>query len=274
MSFLESFRQGVKVFASDVGDGFFLITHSGLALLGLGVFCAMVLFSTQADLRSAAEIELIDWLENRHDFDLGFENNADAVDRATAADPRDLPQDQANIAMWLSRKYRVAPEPISALVAEAFDIAPRNRLDPTLILAVMAIESSFNPFAQSSMGAQGLMQVRTKIHTEKYDDYGGDLAAFDPISNLRVGVEVLRESIARNGSLEAGLRQYVGAANSGEDGGYIAKVLAEQQRLQEVALGHTVPMSSAKPADTDKQGLQKLWDKAKDLATFEPDPVN
>lgn len=274
MSFFESFRQGVKVFASDVGDGFFLITHSGLALLGLGVFCAMVLFSTQADLRSAAEIELIDWLQNRHDFDLGFENNADAVDRATAADPRDLPQDQANIAMWLSRKYRVAPEPISALVAEAFDIAPRNRLDPTLILAVMAIESSFNPFAQSSMGAQGLMQVRTKIHTEKYDDYGGDLAAFDPISNLRVGVEVLRESIARNGSLEAGLRQYVGAANSGEDGGYIAKVLAEQQRLQEVALGQTVPMSSAKPADADKQGLQKLWDKAKDLATFEPDPVN
>jgi hypothetical protein len=274
MSFFESFRQGVKVFVSDVGDGFFLITHSGLALLGLGVFCAMVLFSTQADLRSAAEIELIDWLQNRHDFDLGFENNADAVDRATAADPRDLPQDQANIAMWLSRKYRVAPEPISALVAEAFDIAPRNRLDPTLILAVMAIESSFNPFAQSSVGAQGLMQVRTKIHTEKYDDYGGDLAAFDPISNLRVGVEVLRESIARNGSLEAGLRQYVGAANSGEDGGYIAKVLAEQQRLQEVALGHTVPMSSAKPADADKQGLEKLWDKAKDLATFEPNPVN
>ena len=118
------------------------------------------------------------------------------------------------------------------------------------------------------------MQVRTKIHTDKYDDYGGDLAAFDPIANLHVGVAVLKESIARNGSLEAGLRQYVGAANSGEDGGYIAKVLAEQQRLQEVALGHTVPMSSAKAADGDKQGLQKLWDKAKELATFEPDPAN
>ena len=274
MSFFESFRQAVKVFASDVGDGFFLITHSGLALLGLGVFCAMVLFSTQADLRSAAEVELIDWLQNRHDFDLGFQNNADAVDRATAADPRDLPQDQANIALWLSRKYRVAPEPISALVAEAFEIAPRNRLDPTLILAVMAIESSFNPFAQSSAGAQGLMQVRTKVHTDKYDDYGGDLAAFDPITNLHVGVAVLKESIARNGSVEAGLRQYVGAAISGEDGGYIVKVLAEQSRLQEVALGRLVPLSSAKPADSDKQGLQNLWDKAKELATFEPEPVN
>ncbi len=273
MPLFESFRQAVKVFVSDVGDGFFLITHSGLALLGLGVFCALVLFSTQPNLRSAAEVELIDWLQNRHDIDLGFQSNADAIDRATAADPRDLPQDQANIAMWLSRKYRVAPEPISALVAEAFDISPRNRLDPTLVLAVMAIESSFNPFAQSSVGAQGLMQVRTKIHSDKYEDYGGDMAAFDPIANLHVGVAVLKESISRNGSVEAGLRQYVGAANSGEDGGYIVKVLAEQQRLQDVALGRLVPVATAKVADPEKQGLQQLWEKAKELTNFESDPA-
>jgi hypothetical protein len=179
------------------------------------------------------------------------DTNAEAVDRATATDPRDLPTDQANIAMWLSRKYRVAPEPISALVVEAFEIGPRNRIDPTLILAVMAIESSFNPFAQSTVGAQGLMQVRTKIHTEKYDDFGGDMAAFDPIANLRVGVAVLKEAISRNGSVEAGLRQYVGAANSGEDGGYIVKVLVEQQRLQEVALGRLVSVASVKPTDTE-----------------------
>jgi hypothetical protein len=86
-------------------------------------------------------------------------------------------------------------------------------------------------------------------------------------------VEVLKESIARNGSVEAGLRQYVGAANSGEDGGYTAKVLAEQHRLQEVALGHVVSVASAK-SDSDKQGLLKLWDKAKQLATFETEPAN
>ena len=251
MPLFESFRQALKVFASDIGDGFFLITHSGLALLGLGVFCAMVLIGTQPNLRSAAEIELIDWLQTRHVIDLSFDSNAEAVDRATATDPRDLPTDQANIAMWLSRKYRVAPEPISALVVEAFEIGPRNRIDPTLILAVMAVESSFNPFAQSTVGAQGLMQVRTKIHTEKYDDFGGDLAAFDPIANLRVGVAVLKEAIARNGSVEAGLRQYVGAANSGEDGGYIAKVLAEQLRLQEVALGRMVSFTNVKPTETE-----------------------
>ena len=70
-------------------------------------------------------------------------------------------------------------------------------LDPTLILAVMAVESSFNPFAQSPVGAQGLMQVMTKVHDDKYEAFGGTHAAFDPVTNLRVGVQVLKECIAR-----------------------------------------------------------------------------
>lgn len=240
MKVLQIILQSLRVFIMDVGQGFFLITHSGLALLGLGVFCLAIIFSTKPDLRSNAEMQLIDWIQTNHGLDFSFSGNSDAVDRATAADPEDLPKEQAQIAFWLSRKYRVAPEPLSALVAEAYAIGPKYKLDPALLLAVMAIESSFNPFAQSPVGAQGLMQVRTSIHTDKYDDYGGDFAAFDPVTNLRVGALVLRESIERNGSLEAGLRQYVGAAISGEDGGYVAKVLAEQQRLHDVANGKRV----------------------------------
>ena len=59
----------------------------------------------------------------------------------------------------------------------------------------MAIESGFNPFAQSPVGAQGLMQVMTGVHKEKYENFGGKLAAFDPVTNLRVGVKVLQECI-------------------------------------------------------------------------------
>jgi hypothetical protein len=63
---------------------------------------------------------------------------------------KDLPKQQAAIAYWLSKKYRVAPEPLSALVAEAYEVGQRTaKLDPTLILAIMAVESGFNPFAQS-----------------------------------------------------------------------------------------------------------------------------
>ena len=101
---------------------------------------------------------------------------------------------------------------MSRLVQEAWAVGRRVGLDPTLILAIMAVESSFNPFAQSPVGAQGLMQVMTHIHDDKYEAYGGIRAAFDPVSNLRVGVQVLKECIARAGSLEAGLSYYVGAA--------------------------------------------------------------
>ena len=133
-------------------------------------------------------------------------------------------------------------------------------IDPTLIIAVMAVESGFNPFAQSPMGAQGLMQVMTGVHVDKYASFGGKLAAFDPLTNLRVGARVLHECIARAGSTEGGLRLYVGAGNREDDGGYVAKVLGEHQRLAQVAQGKPVPTaqpaatpgSPAAPADAEK----------------------
>jgi hypothetical protein len=89
------------------------------------------------------------------------------------------------------------------------------------------------------------MQVMTKVHDDKYEPFGGNHAAFDPVTNLRVGVQVLKECIARAGSLEAGLRYYVGAANLEDDGGYAGKVLAEQNNLRMVAAGKTVPANVA-----------------------------
>jgi soluble lytic murein transglycosylase-like protein len=135
-------------------------------------------------------------------------------------------------------------------VAEAYDIGAKTKLDPTLILAIMAIESSFNPFAQSPVGAQGLMQVMTKVHTDKYEGFGGNHAAFDPVTNLRVGVKVLQECIRRAGSVELGLRYYVGATSDATEGGYAAKVLAEQARLQQVAYGKVIPTITPAPAPT------------------------
>ena len=142
------------------------------------------------------------------------------------------------------KEYGVAREPSRALGAEAYGIGERPSREPTLILAVMAVESSFNPFAQSPVGAQGLMQVMTRVHSDKYESFGGKLAAFDPLTNLRVGARVLMDCIERTGSIEGGLRAYVGAANLPDDGGYATKVLAEHARLQLVVLGHSVPFQS------------------------------
>lgn len=270
MTFLATLKLGLRTFAADVAQGFFAITHNGMAVVGLSIFFVFVALSVRPDLRAVTEAKLISWLQERQYDATGISTDADAVDRATATDPRDLPKQQAYLAYWLSRKYRVAPEPLSALVSEAYDLGPRNQIEPTLILAVMAVESAFNPFAQSPVGAQGLMQVMTKVHEDKYVGFGGSLAAFDPVANLRVGVNVLKDCINRAGSTEGGLRLYVGAANIKEDTGYAAKVMSEYGRLQQVAKGVHVPLtpppSSAAEAATAR--LESLWEKAQRLTPF------
>jgi hypothetical protein len=264
---------GLRTFANDVAQGFFAISHNGLAVLGLSLFFFVVALTVRPDLRVITEAKVISWLQERQYDELGIATDADAVDRATATDPRDLPKQQANLAYWLSKKYRVAPEPLSALVSEAYDLGPDNQIEPTLILAVMAVESGFNPFAQSNVGAQGLMQVMTKVHEQKYQGFGGTLAAFDPVANVRVGVSVLKECINRAGSLEGGLKLYVGAGNLKDDQGYTAKVLAENARLQQVAKGVKVPIAPppATAAEAATARLESLWEKAQRLTPFGKD---
>jgi hypothetical protein len=230
--------QGLRTFTSDVAEGFFEVTHNGFALLGLALVFAVLALAARPDLRQSGEEQLMGWLQARKPpAEPTIELEPTAIDRTTAANPHELPKPQAAVAYWLSKKYRVAVEPLSVLVSEAFELGKRSKLDPTLILAIVAVESSFNPFAQSHVGAQGLMQVMTRVHGEKYESAGGTLTAFDPVTNMRVGVKVLQECIARAGSLEGGLKYYVGAANLPDDGGYAGKVMAEHARLQQVIAG-------------------------------------
>lgn len=240
------------VFLRDVGQGLLEVSHNTLALVGLVAIGAVLFVGGRADLRQSIEAQTLDWLQARQDAradpaELLAAQLAEpgAVARATAANPKELTRQQANVAHWIARRYRVAPEPISRLVKEAWSVGERVNLDPTLILAIMAVESSFNPFAQSPVGAQGLMQVMTRVHDDKYEAFGGTFAAFDPVTNLRVGAQVLKECIARAGSLEGGLRHYVGAANLEDDGGYAGKVLAEQNTLRQVAVGKVVSPTTA-----------------------------
>jgi len=251
----DSCAASAGVFLRDVGQGLLEVSHNTLALLGLLAVGATVFIGGRADLRENIETHMLGWLQARQDARTDPDEliaaqlgDRHAVIRATASNPKELTRQQANVAHWISRRYRVAPEPISRLVKEAWHVGERVGLDPTLILAIMAIESSFNPFAQSPVGAQGLMQVMTRVHDDKYEAFGGNFAAFDPVTNLRVGALVLKECIARAGGLEAGLRYYVGAANLPDDGGYASKVLSEQSQLRMAAGGKLVAVNTPRPA--------------------------
>jgi len=151
---------------------------------------------------------------------------------AADADPR-----QRHVVQYLSRRYRVAEEATRMLVSAAFQIGQESKLDPLLILSVVAIESSLNPFAESAMGAQGLMQVMTRVHAGRFEPHGGQIAALDPIANMKVGSAILADMISRGGSVERGLQLYVGAGNQPDDGGYGARVLGERSRLLLAATG-------------------------------------
>jgi hypothetical protein len=139
---------------------------------------------------------------------------------------------------YLARKYRISPSVAGALVRIVFPVARDLKLDPQLMLAVIAIESRYNPFVESSVGAQGLMQVMGTVHSDKLRRYGGQPAIFDPVVNIRVGGQILADCIRRRGSVQGGLACYVGASGP-SDGGYGAKVLAERRRI---ALASGIPL--------------------------------
>ena len=159
------------------------------------------------------------------------------IDQA-ALDARFLKGDKERqaVANHLAAKYRISMAESLRYVSHAIEVANEVNLDPVLLLAIMATESSFNPNAQSRAGAQGLMQVLTRVHTEKFEPYGGVVSAFVPEANIRVGALILKACIAKAGSLEAGLRSYLGAPNaSSGPNSYTSKVIAEREELNEVA---------------------------------------
>ena len=149
----------LKTIGQDAYRGFIDLTHNGLALVGLGLVVGALTLTTRGDWRDSIEQQALTWLQERHEPAVetagAIEPDPEAIERVTALHTSSLPKQQANVAYWLSRKYRVAPEPLGVLVAEAFEVGEKARMDPTLILAVMAIESRFNPFRPEPCGRTG-----------------------------------------------------------------------------------------------------------------------
>lgn len=150
------------------------------------------------------------------------------------------------IASYLARKYRVSADATQLLVSAAYLAGKETGVEPHLILAVMAVESRFNPFAESVMGAKGLMQVIPKYHMDKFEELGGQDAVLNPVANIKVGALILKDYIRRFGSTESALKAYSGASE--DDFGYPNKVLAERDRLRAAGSGKVQAPPAAVPA--------------------------
>jgi soluble lytic murein transglycosylase-like protein len=145
--------------------------------------------------------------------------------------PRDPAQ--AILVKYLSRRFLIAAEATERMVGAAYSAGREVGLDPFVVLAVISVESRFNPIAESVMGAKGLMQIIPKYHQAKLIAHGGEAALWDPESNIQMGARILQEYVYRTGTLEAGLQYYNGAfADSRAQ--YAQRVMAERERLLEV----------------------------------------
>ena len=172
----------------------------------------------------------------------------------------DSVENQYKVANLMAEKYKVDVNKLRTFISHAVVVGREVNLDPMLLVAVMAIESNFNPVAQSPAGAQGLMQVMTSIHADKFLPYGGIGAAFKPEANIRVGAYILKYFIAQAGNLHVGLRYYVGGAYIG-DGGYAGKVIRERDflisQLNSMGMGTSVDLGSGYTNDIDMKEVNK-----------------
>lgn len=179
--------------------------------------------------------------------------NAYAIDALTAAIPRLAPLSSEAVAdelepvveqslpprmqaalSYVAQRYRVSTAALAPIFAAALAAGREQHVDPLLIVAIIGIESGFNPLAESSMGAQGLMQIIPRFHQDKLPEGADESSFLDPVINVQVGALVLEEAVRQHGGMVAGLQQYGGALDD-EGHAYANRVLAEKQRLEQAA---------------------------------------
>lgn len=165
---------------------------------------------------------------------------AEGTHQPAAASAAKAQDEQRILTEFLSKRYRVAQEATGNFVAAAFVAGREYEIDPLLVLAVTAVESRFNPVAESALGAKGLMQVLPKYHQDKLTEHGGEAALLDPSINIQIGTRILREYLRRGGSVEAGLQLYGGASDE-PSAQYAGKVLGERARMAQLLARHRRP---------------------------------
>jgi len=133
---------------------------------------------------------------------------------------------------YVVQRYRVSAKALIPVFETAQSVGRELRIDPLLLIAVISVESRFNPFSQSPMGAQGLMQIIPRYHQDKVPTAAGEQPFLDPVTNVQIGAKILHEAIRRQGGLNEGLQFYGGALEDDEQA-YANKVLAEKLRLEQ-----------------------------------------
>lgn len=146
--------------------------------------------------------------------------------KAYDAHEQGLRQWQKALADRISQRYQIAPQAALLLVQQSDRAARAHQIDPVLLMAVVAVESRFNPYVVSRVGAIGLTQTLPSAHPIKIQtmrDQGGSL--INPKDNLHMGATILAEYLKMShGNRVQALQRYNGALKDRE-ARYAHKVL-------------------------------------------------
>jgi Transglycosylase SLT domain len=147
--------------------------------------------------------------------------------------PKDSVSQIAALARDIGRRFHLGRGAAVSITQAAFSAAQDRGIDPTLVLAVAAVESKFKPEAVNpATGATGLMQVVPKWHQDKVVDVGGEPSLLLIAPNIDVGAAILAEYVdADAGNISGALGRYLGTAGANR---YVKRVQHEMEHLAKV----------------------------------------
>ena len=133
-------------------------------------------------------------------------------------------------AKFIASHYRVSASRAFDIAETAFRVSHERSINPYLVLAVIAVESSFRPHVVNRYGgAYGLMQIAVRMHEQRVAAAGGVEKLFRIAPNIRLGVALLVQYGATGASR---VRHALWRYSGGEDG-YAERVLALSKQLKE-----------------------------------------
>ena len=169
------------------------------------------------------------------DAPIGAPQAARAVPAVVQVNPQAAAEaEKGALTRFISAEYKTSTTLAARIVNAAYDAASRYSISPSLVLAIISRESTFNPRATSGYGAQGLMQVVPRFHMEKLQEVRATTAEaslFHPETNIAVGTRILAEYMEAESSLPRALVKYSGKAYR-----YIEKVMREHDAFERVRL--------------------------------------
>ncbi len=113
---------------------------------------------------------------------------------------------------YITYRFSSVPAELASIIAnKTEELCKEHNMAFNLIAGLMEVESGFNPFAKSKVGARGLLQVMFKTWNKTYKiEKSSDL--HDIHLGLETGIQILKHYLAKNkGDVTQALQNYNGA---------------------------------------------------------------